>query len=377
MKVITDRDALLSALAAAKGAAATDRTNPILVCALMITKGSDLKISATNMLIAVEESIESTVKVEGMAAVEVKRLHDVVRTLPSGKVTIETLDNHWVRISSGKSKFKLAGHEPENFPEMPAELSKSDFVATSPRRLSDLINRVAFAMSTDQARVNLHGALLSCEGDTGRMVATDGHRLVVYERSFFGPSTKRRRAYGGPDAVMLPRAGVLLTKKMADRAEGEIEVGLSKEHWHVRDGSSRLVVKLAKTTFPPWSQVMPKPDKYRAGVEVIREEMLTALRSACVLATEKTALVVISVDGQELEIKADNPETGTSVQTLDIEAVDESFFFGVNGRYMIDMLEVLAEERVMLHWIGDLAPVVVGPSDEEVDFRCVVMPMRI
>jgi DNA polymerase-3 subunit beta len=304
--------------------------------------------------------------------VGVRHLHGVIKTLPTGDLKVRGLDNHWAQINAGRSEFKLMGMPETDFPELPdaargAKGSKAvKFITITGHILADLINKTAFSVSTDEARVNLNGVLLECDGQTATMVSTDGHRLTHYSCALAGPKLDK--------GIIIPRKGMIEIRRVLDRVPGEIDLGIGEQHLFLRAGELSLSVKLNNVTFPPYKQVIPAGHDRVA--EVGRDELLDALRRAEVMAPEKTATVRVALSKGSLELTADNPDLGVAHQELPVDYDGDELVAGFNARYLMEVLDVIDTDRVRLEFQGELDPCVVKPLDGP-DFLGVVMPMRI
>jgi DNA polymerase-3 subunit beta len=372
MELEIDQGRFLAALSLAQTVADKRSTMPVLANVLLrATSDGHLVCAATDMMISLVESVPATVKSTGSATVGVRHLHGVVRTLPAGTLRLRGLDNHWVQIVSGKSEFKLMGMPETDFPELPDPAGGKSkkgpqFVEVPAHALADLIHKTQFSVSTDEARINLAGVLLECDGTTGTMVSTDGHRLTKYSTRFAGPKLDK--------GIIIPRKGMLELRKVLERVTGEIGVAVGDQHLFLRAAELSMSIKLNNVTFPPYKAVIPTAHQRR--VTLPREELLAALRRAEVMAPEKTATVRLQLSPGRLELTADNPDLGVAHQELAVDYDGEPLVAGFNARYLIEILEVLDGDEVGLEFQGELDPCVVRPVDGP-DLLGVVMPMRI
>lgn len=372
MEFEIDQARFVSALALAQTVADKRNTMPVLANVLLrATSDGHVVCSATDMMTSVTETIPAEVKSTGSLTVGVRYLHGVIKTLPAGDISVKALDNHWAQILAGKSEFKLMGMPETDFPELPdpkkAKGAKAPKFATiAGHVLADLIQKTQISVSTDEARVNLNGVLFECDGTTAVMVSTDGHRLTKYACAMNGPVLDK--------GIIIPRKGMLEIRRVLDRAQGEVELGVGEQHLFLRAGELSLSVKLNNVAFPPYKQVIPTNHLRR--VLVPRGELLSALRRAEVMAPEKTATVRLALSEGKLELTADNPDLGVAHQELGVDYTGEDLVAGFNARYLMEVLEVVDGDEVALEFQGELDPCVVKPVDGP-DFLGVVMPMRI
>lgn len=374
MEFEIDQARFLSALNLAQTVADRRSTMPVLANVLLrATTDDELVCCATDMMIALTETVACKVSDPGSLTLGVKHLNNVVRTLPTGAVKVKSLDNSWAQLLAKRSEFKLMGMPEDDFPELPSSDGVA-FTEVPAHRLVDLIDKTLFSVSTDEARINLNGALFESDGARATMVSTDGHRLTKYTVALEGP----RLAKG----IIIPRKGMDELRKVLNRTEGACKLGVSDDYLFVEADSLLLSIKLNSVTFPPWQQVVPKDFQRRAGID--RLELVNALRQAAVIAPEKTATVKLQLDKGNLELHADNPELGAINLDLPVDYDGSSLTAGFNANYLIDALGAVDSSRIYLDFQGELDPCVLrpAPGDDDdggaaPDFLAVVMPMRI
>ncbi|NVB38141.1 DNA polymerase III subunit beta [Pseudenhygromyxa sp. WMMC2535] len=372
MEFEIDQARFLSALTLAQTVADRRNTMPVLANVLLrATKDDELVCSATDMMIALTETVPCKVSSPGSLTLGVRHLHNVVRTLPSGALRIKSLDNSWAQILASRAEFKLMGMPEGDFPELP-DSTGVDFTQIPGHKLVDLIDKTLFSVSTDEARVNLNGALFESDGTTVTMVSTDGHRLTKYSLAMEGPKLDT--------GIIIPRKGMDEIRKVLNRVEGEVGFGIGDSYLFIKADSLTLSVKLNNVSFPPWKQVVPKDYQRRAGVD--REELIGSLRRAVVIAPEKTATVKLQLDKGSLELNADNPELGATNLDLPADYDGSPLTAGFNANYLIEALSAVDANRIYLDFQGELDPCVLRPAPDEegqeaADFLAVVMPMRI
>ena len=370
MEFEIDQARFLSALTLAQTVADRRSTMPVLANVLLrATTNDELVCSATDMMIALTETVPCKVSSPGSLTLGVRHLHNVIRTLPSGALRIKSLDNSWAQILASRSEFKLMGMPEGDFPDLP-DSAGVEFTDVPSHKLVDLIEKTLFSVSTDEARINLNGALFESDGKTATMVSTDGHRLTKYSMPLEGPSLSA--------GIIIPRKGMDEIRKVLNRVEGSCMLGISDQYLFVQADALTLSVKLNNVTFPPWQQVVPKDFQRRAGID--REELTAALRQAAVIAPEKTATVKVQLDKGGLKLNADNPELGAINLDLPVDYDGSSLTAGFNANYLIEALSAVDSDRIYLDFQGELDPCVLRPASDDgdaPDFLAVVMPMRI
>jgi len=375
MDILISQTSLLSAISVAQSVAdKRSSLQPILANVLLrASKGGKLTVSATDMAICITEEVPCEVTKPGAITIGARYLHNVVRTLPaSAMLNLVALENHWLAVRYGrKSEFKMMGQADTDYPELAAPTKGQAMHKMDAAAFAELIDKTAFAISMDESRTNLNGALLESNGSTATMVSTDGHRLTKMSIPLAGGPALMR-------PVIIPRKGMLEIKRILDRTKGEVSVAVDGQHIHIKAGAITLSVKLNNVVFPPYEQVIPKTDlggKTRR-VTADRVELLDVLRRAEVMAPEKTATVKLQLSGPTFSVTADNPDMGVAQQEIEVKYTGADLVAGFNASYMIEVLAAIECPRVFMDFTGELDPCIIRPA-EGLDYLGVVMPMRI
>lgn len=369
IEIEIDQPRLAAALAAAASICDKRSSNqPILASVLLEANAKGVHIAATDMTVSMREKIDATSIAHGAICVNAGYLLRVVHSLPAKPLRITGLENHWLKVVTGRSEFKLMGQGPGDFPELPVADPKAGWVAAPSGSIRDLISKVDFSISADEARTNLCGMLLESTGKVATAVTTDGHRLTKYTTELTLPKF---------DRIIIPRRGLIELRKFADKRPGEIEftvVGGPGGHLFVRTAAAMMALKLNNVVFPPYEQVIPKNPRGRAVID--RAELLMVLKRAQVMAPEKTATVRMEIQKHGIVFTADNPDLGIAREEIECEYSGEPLTAGYNATYLLEALEVMSTAKVRLGLDGELDPCVLRPIDGP-DFLSVVMPMRI
>src|SRR5487761_518422 len=167
-------------------------TIPILSHLLCEAKGNRVTLTATDLELSIRTSCEAKVKKEGAGTIPAKKLLELVRLLPEEEIRFKLLENHWVQIICNRKTYKLVGMSKDNFPTLPQ--FPNALVKLPAKLISDVIAKTTFAISMEESRYTLNGALLVLKPSSITMVATDGHRLAMVEtdHKFEGFSNETR-----------------------------------------------------------------------------------------------------------------------------------------------------------------------------------------
>src|ERR1017187_493734 len=211
MEFTVSKADLVRELSLSQGVVEKKTTIPILSNVLLEAAGDRLTLTATDLELGIRCSCPARVKKEGSGTVPARKLLEFVRLLPEGDVTMKFLENHWAAITCGRSRTRIAGMSRESFPELPAT---PDTIAEIPiKTLSSMIARTVFAISMEESRFTLNGALLVMRPEGLTMVATDGHRLAFVQANASQSGTADK-----PFRALIPKKAMNEFTKLSDDA---------------------------------------------------------------------------------------------------------------------------------------------------------------
>ena len=289
MKFTIAREQLQEGMAAVAAAIPAKTTLPVLANVLVEAGKHGLRLSGTDLDIAVSTTVPAEVDAEGAVTLPAKKLIDIARELPSGPVRITAAGESRVSIECGRSKFKLLGLPREEFPSFPAVKFDGAWKAAA-GVVQKLVGHVAFAASTEESRPILNGVLWELRADRMRMVATNGHRLAKMDVPASGGSTA--------DLIVPPKALEQIRRLMA--GDADMEIARSDNHIGFRAGSTLVFSRLIEGPYPNYEQVIPKENDKSATVD--RMAMAAALRRMSVVASDQTHRIRLAFSGGSREV---------------------------------------------------------------------------
>lgn len=302
MEFSANKSELIKELNLTQGVVEKKTTIPILSNLLLECEGSGVRISATDLELGVRCNCPAKVKKEGAGTVPAKRLLEIVRSLPEAEIRFKVLENHWVQLICERSSFKLVGMAKDNFPVLPVVPKP---LATVPATvLTALVQRTIFAISSEESRYTLNGALLLLKPDSVSMVATDGHRLALVERdtTVQGLSNELR--------ALIPKKAMAELERLLADSDEETLVQFAKDESHIffSVGERLLISRMLTGQFPNYEAVLPRENK--RIVELDKDLVTAAVRRVALLADERSRAMRIQVDKDRLEVFCSMESTG-------------------------------------------------------------------
>jgi DNA polymerase-3 subunit beta len=369
MDIVARKSDLVRELQLVQGIVERKNSIPILSNVLLEARGDALQIAATDLDVSLRVSCAAQIVREGAITLAAKKLYEIVRSLPDSDVQLRVQPDAWATIECERSSFRMAGLPREDFPALP-EAKAAGAVEIPAAALKDLIGRTAFAITAEDARYYLAGALLVLSKDGVAMVATDGHRLSYARRD-----AKLRMAE--PQRVLVPRKAVGELQQLLQ--EEPVLFHQAHNHLIFQVGARVLASKTIEGQFPAFEKVIEiKGDKQ---ITLERERLASAVRRVSLLSAERSRAIKLSLAPGKLELLASSPELGEARETLPSEYDGGTVEIGFNAQYLLDFLGAAGSSSVLLelkdHESQGMLKPVVGEDADASDHRYVVMPMRL
>lgn len=342
-------------------------TLQILSNVLIEAKPDGLRLSATDLEVAMECTLAIPPTEAGSVTVPARTLSDVVGSLPSDSLTIETVNGH-LRMASGSSEYLLNSLPADEFPGLP-QVTPIAELQLSQGALRRAIRKTVFATSDDETRAILTGALLLSDGKSLKLVGTDTHRLAV--KGIALEDTKAAKKF---EVIVPSRALRELSRVLADDDDATVMVRVGEAQVMFSFGGLVLVSRLIDGQFPSYERVIPKHAEN--GLTLNREAFITALKRAALVARPEANRVVFHVADTTLSMSAESAELGQGHEEMTAEVEGEPTDIAFNAKYLIDGLDAIDGETVRLGLTGQLSPAVLS-SPTEPDYQYVVMPMQL
>ena len=371
MDLFVEKADLLKELNFVRSAVEKRNTIPILSHFLLEAEGFELKISATDLEIGARTACPAKVRTKGSAVIPGLRFLDIVRSAPGGEIRCRALENNWVQVTYQRSSFKVVGLGKDDFPKLPdvpKPITKLDA-----KLLADCVEKTSFAMSAEESRFVLNGALLKLHPDGVTMVATDGHRLALAERKHQLPEVKQ------DVSVLVPRKALLALRKLADEPEEGATIELSQDDSHIffALGSRLLTARLLTGQFPNYESVLPK--KNGKVAELNREALEAVVQRVSLLADDRLHGIRLALGKNRLDVSASSPEYGEAKEVVEAQYGHEGVEIGFNAEYLLEILGAAGAATSIHMQVKDAQSAAeFQPSgNDQAEYTYLLMPLRL
>ncbi len=328
MEFTIKRSDLLNELSVAQGVVGNKSTIPIITSFMFEAVGGRLFITATDLDVSLRTFCPAQIIQPGSCSIPARKLYEYVRLLRDGEITFKLLDNHWVQIRSGRSHTKMVGMARENFPALPLFPAQSA-IQLPAQILQSMISKTIYAVSQEESRYTLKGALLVVNPESLTMVATDGHRLALIEE------LRSKVAVSGEIRVLIPKKAMSEIYGLLNSTEINT-VGFAKDDSTLffTIGSRLLTSRQLTGNFPKYEAVLPRD--LTKSVEIPANQLAAAVQRVSQFSNERSSAIRLRVENSLLNVSSSCPDTGESEDSLEISYGGDPLAIRFNSRYVLD-----------------------------------------
>ena len=365
MKFSVARSELTDALSVASRGLSARSTLPILSGILVSCSPGQVKLQTTDLEVSVRTQVAGLVEEEGQAVLPGRLFSDIVRSMPEAAINV-SVDKDVAVVSSSNASFTLKTLPADDFPKFP-EVTVDKKVSLPADVVTSMVRQVSRAVSRDETRAILTGVLLSIEGHTVRMVATDSYRLAVRE-------VLLDEALSDTIEVVVPGKALEEVTKLLG-GNDKLELGVSENQIVCAFGDTTFVTRRIEGSFPNYKQLLPKETETR--VRVSSEEVTAAVKRVSLMAQHNTPLrLSVHADDQTLSLSANTQDVGDASEDLMAKVDGPDVEIAFNHTFLMDGLSSVSTEDTVLEIVSPLKPGIIKPGDAE-DYLYLLMPVRL
>ena len=367
MRITIQQAQLLKNLQTVEHAVNDRSTLPILANVLLQTREQELVLTATDLDVGIQCRFHLVQPAEqGAVTLPARKLTTIIRELPEETVTLEAKKNQTATVTCGASSFRIPGLPADDFPSLPAAPTTTDAFALPQSELKALLTRTAYAMSMEETRFILNGALFLTQKNALSIVATDGRRLAL------GTAALSRVGKPPLQAVVPAKTIRELARLLQDEDPQEVTIAPLKDNQLTfQFGSVTVVTRLIDGQFPQYEKVIP-PESKRT-VSGSRQALFTAIRRVSLMTTAASQAVLFELSQDRLVISKESAELGSAREELPVTYAGEAMTVAFNPEFWLDVLKVLETEDVRIEIAGPDRPAVIRLPE----FVYIVLPMKV
>jgi DNA polymerase-3 subunit beta len=370
MELVVRKSDLLRELQLFQGIVERKNTIPILANVLMDAKGDEVALLATDLEVGLRSKCAATITKGGSVTLPAKKFYEIVKSLPDTDIRIAD-DKNGVKIAADRFESRMQTLPREDFPSLP-EPGGAATSALARSAVKEMVAKTSFAITGEDTRYFLNGALFVLRPGDMSLVATDGHRLALVNMT----------RDGGPKAAdevkaIFPKKTLGELARLLMEGDGEdVSYERGENHLFFHVGPRLLISRMIDGQFPAYERVIPKGnDKH---IEFERDRLTNAVKRVQILSNERSRAVKIQIDKGKVEITSSSPDIGEARETLPVDYSGSSMQICFNAQYVLDFLSAVTTDIVSLDLKDEVSQAVMKPVGAEgYDYTYVIMPMRV
>ena len=363
MKIICNKSALLTGVNTVLKAVPARTTMPILECILIDTTSGVIKLTANDMDLGIETTVDGDVLDKGCIALEAKLFSEIVRKLPDSEVTIETDDNNKALIKCEKAKFNIAGTDGEAFVALP-EIEKTHFITLSQFSLKEIIRQTIFSISDNESNRMMSGELLQIDQDQLRLVSLDGQRISIRKISL-------KESYDPIKAVIPGKTLNEISKILSGDMDDDVRIYFTDRHVLFEFDQTVVVSRLLEGEYFQIDKMISSD--YNTKITINKKELQGCIERASLLIRESERKpIIINVTDGSMEMKIQSA-MGSMNEDIDISKEGRDIMIGFNPKFILDALRVIDDEEITMYLVNPKAPFII--KNDEQSYIYLVLPI--
>lgn len=366
MKFSIVREEILSPLQQIVSVIEKRQTMPILSNVLIVIEPDRLILTGTDSEIQLIVAITASSQTQGSITVPARKFLDICRLLPQGAHIVFEGAGDKVKISSNKSRFSLSCLPAENYPEF-SEAVYHDHFFINAGKFKKALDKTVFCMANQDVRYYLNGLLMHVSNQTLKLVASDGHRLSIYEDLLEQGTDIEAR-------IILPRKGVLELARLLDDPEADIKIEFTSNNIRIINKNIVFSAKLVDSKYPDFGKVFQQ--QAFSVLEIQKNNLKEALTRVAILSNEKFKGVTLDIAEDALKLSTHNPEHEEAEEEISVGYTGEPLSISFNAQYLLDALSNVDSDIAVLT-VASNANTCFIEEPEVKNYKFVVMPMKL
>jgi len=371
MELVVRKNDLLRELQLFQGIVERKNTIPILANVLMEAKGDEVRFLATDLEVGLRSKCHASVAKGGSLTLPAKKFYEIIKSLPETDIRIAE-DKGGVKVAAERFDSRMQTLPREDFPTLP-ESAGAPSATLSRASLKEMVAKTQFAITGEDTRYFLNGALFVLRPESMSLVATDGHRLALV-------TAPRDAKAKGKDAeenkAILPKKTLGELGRLLTEGDGDVAYVRGENHLFFEVGGRLLISRMIDGQFPAYERVIPKGNDKR--IEFERDRLTNAVKRVALLSNERSRAVKIQLDKGKVDVTSSSPDLGEAKETLPIDYDGAPMQICFNAQYVLDFLSAVSTDVVSLELKDEVSQAVMKPVGAEgYDYTYVIMPMRV
>ena len=364
MKLVCSKSALLNGVQIVSKAVPNKTTMSILECILLDASRGVITLTANDMELGIETTIEGNIVEKGIIALDAKIFLEIVRKLPDSDITIETDSSFKTTITCEKAKFNIIGKSGEDFSYLPI-VEKEENISISQFTLKEVVRQTIFSISDNDNNKLMTGELFDINGNELKVVSLDGHRISIRK-------IELKENYAPRKVVVPGKTLNEISKILSGDTDKFVNIFFTSKHIVFEFDNTTVVSRLIEGEYFRIEQMLSSD--YETKVVINKKEFLSCIDRATLLVKEGDKKpIIMNITDEKMELKI-NSIIGSMNEDIDIDKNGKDLMIGFNPKFLIDALRVIDDEKVTLYMVNPKAPCFI--KDEEEKYIYLILPVN-
>lgn len=362
MKFSVNREKLQKALQKVGSIIGSRSMLPVLGNVMVQAEEGALTLTTTDLEIRISTRVEASVESAGVTTMPARKLASLVGCFVGTDVVFDVDEKDHIKIRCGTSHFTLLGLPAADFPAA-AEFSAQREIKIREVEFKRMVSAISYAVSADDSRKVLTGVLLSARESMITLVATDGKRLAMQEKT---PDAVE----GGDGDSIIPLKAALEVRRLLE-GDAQMSIRLGDRQCVFETAGFELSTKLIEGNYPNYRQVVPA--SFARSIELPTSVFLTKIETVSQVLSDSSSFIILHFEDNQLKLQASSSEVGEGSDVVEVAFDGEPFEVSFNPAYLADPLRNCDADTVRMKINDPLNPVAI---EGEEGFLYVIMPIR-
>lgn len=364
MKISCSKTSLLNGLQIVTKAVPNKTTMSILECILIDATTDKIKLTANDMELGIETSIEGDILEKGIIALDAKMLFDIVRKLPDNEITIHSDSSFKTNITCESAKFSLVGKSGDEFSFLP-EIEKKNSIILSQFSLKEIIRQTIFSIVSNETNKIMTGELFEIKDNVFKVVSLDGHRISIRK-------IELKNTYEDQKVIVPGKTLNEISKILKDQTDSDVSISISDKHIMFEFDETMVVSRLIEGEFFKIDQMLM--NDYETKVKINKKNFLSSIdRSTLFIREKNNSPFIMDVTDENVEISV-NCAIGSMKEEIEIDKSGQDILIGFNPYYLMDALKVIDEDEITLYMVNPKAPCYI--KDDKENYTYLILPVN-
>lgn len=364
MKIICNKNDLVHGVSIVSKAVSNKTTLPILECILIEASAGTITLTANDMELGIETTIEGTILEQGKIALDAKLFSEIVRKLPDNDITIETNKDFKATITCEKACFQIMGQEGNEFPYLP-EIEREKSITLSQYSLKEIIRQTIFSISDNENTKLMTGELFEVKDNKLSVVSLDGHRISIR-------NIQLKESYDSFKVVVPGKTLQEIVKIISGETEEEVTIYVTSKHILFEFDNTKVVSRLLEGEYYKISQMLSSD--YETKIKINKKEFLSCIDRASLLIRESDKKpIIINITDNSLQLNISS-FFGTMEESIMITKEGRDLLIGFNPKFLMDVLRVIDDEEINIYLVNPKAPCFI--KDDAGSYTYLILPVN-